>query len=131
MLVNTTCPSERLAIKPTPISILPWSVIHSGVTLRLRRRLLHPSMHHKWKRLLFFIESFPQMCFGPRRDPFWRSISRDTNVEVSALSPKDCYEYPRVSLQPTGRTHEYEMLYSLLKGPNMCGTFAEVDRVSR
>ena len=47
----------------------------------------------------FFIESFPQMCFEGKwlqnrlradkmsRDHFWRSISRDTNVEVSALSP--------------------------------------------
>ena len=52
----------------------------------------------KWCRG-FLIESFPQMCFEGKwlqnqlradkmsRDHFWRSIFRDTNVEVSALSP--------------------------------------------
>ena len=41
--------------------------------------------------LILLLESFPQMCFEGKwlqnRDHFWRSISRDTNMEASALSP--------------------------------------------
>ena len=52
-------------------------------------------------RIIIFIESVLQMCFEGKwlqnrsradkmnRDHFWRSISRNNNVEVSALSPLD------------------------------------------
>ena len=85
-------------------NILP---LDTPVFFMLVSRVLRQILVH-WETMvhyIFFIESFPRMCFegsGCRigyeptkmsRDHFWRSISRDSYMEVSALSPVDCMMY--------------------------------------
>ena len=56
------------------------------------------------------------------RDHFWRSISRDTNVEVSALSPLDKYQLCKqiIKFRVKNSKSAYFMPYTLVLFNKTC-----------